>query len=456
MEREAAGTLDESALRSAIITARHSMQIEHHVLSELNQDVIFRIFFDQAVDYQGPDRAVSDIFRPDKSVTDPKKTRVHTMVIAAGLGEIEVVQSSLSQGTDPYEVSIYFGFAISAAASRGHTSIVRLLLDRGVDSHYCGRFGEDALYLETATVAAAKAGHENVIRILMEPKYKHPTSGWAYCCALKWLAAGKHIASVFLLLDRATFPNPSPIHQYILNICSANGCLPLVKAMVERGAAVTWCPQKNHKPRPLELAAREGHENVVSYLLANGAKQDRGATWGDAITGASANGHIGTLKILLQHGADINSRLGRYCTTPLHEAARNNRVETVRFLLEKGAALHVMEDDVVIWLGYQALKLAIQKGHRELVQLLTEGGVNVKSVAADCVRSAPPLIILAKMWAQDDIVALLLELGAEDIDPLQTFWADEFRRGIYPKSSWKLRCNSLEGKAERLALRNYY
>ena len=205
LERAAAGTLDEAGLKSAIITVGHSFQSEHHVLRDLGQDAIFSIFFDAAVDYRGPDEAVSNLFKPGTPVPDPKQTRVNTTVIAAYLGEIEVVQSLLSQGADPNDLSIYFGFALSAAARRGHSSIVQLLLNHGADSHTCGRFRQDAHFMRTAIVAAAEAGHENIIQILMKPKYKHPTSGGAYYYALERLVKGKHIASMFHLLDRATF-----------------------------------------------------------------------------------------------------------------------------------------------------------------------------------------------------------------------------------------------------------
>ena len=440
LERVAAGTLDESDVKSTINIVGHLLQSQYHVHRELDQIAIFGILLDAALYYRGPDEAVSNLFKPGTPVLDTKQTTVHTMVIAAYLGEIEYVQSSLSQGADPNDLSIYFGFALFAAARCGHHSIVKLLRNNGADSHKCGRSERDAHFLKTAIVAAAEAGHENIIRLLMEPKYKHPTSGKAYYHALKRLVEGKHVASVVFLLDRATFDPPSSIYHDILLAASANGCLPLVKAMVERGADVNRCVQETCKQRPLELAAREGHEDVISYLIANGAKQaGRAPLRDDATTAAAANGHLGTLKILLQHGANINSRLGQRGTTPLHEAARYNRVDVVRFLLEKGAMLHVVQDDMIIYLGYEALERAIKKGHKEIVRAFAEGGVDVQSVAPDCAENDPPPIILAKMWAHDDIVMLLLELGAEDVDPLETRWADDFRKGLYPKSSWILR-----------------
>ncbi|KAL8912156.1 MAG: hypothetical protein Q9171_002790 [Xanthocarpia ochracea] len=95
--RAAAGTLDESGLKSAIISVGHSLQNEHAVLRVLDQNAIFSIFFDVAVDYLGPDEAVSNLFKLGTPVFDPKQTKMHTMVIAAYIGETEVVQSLLSK-----------------------------------------------------------------------------------------------------------------------------------------------------------------------------------------------------------------------------------------------------------------------------------------------------------------------------------------------------------------------
>jgi ankyrin repeat protein len=440
-ERAATGTLDESDLKSAIITVGHSLQNEHHVLREYSQDAIFRIIFDAAVDYQGLNEAVSKLFESGTPVLDPKQSATHTMVIAACLGEIKVVQSLLSHGVNPKDPSIYFGSALNTAARHGHASIVKLLLDNGVVAQMHGRFGPCVHFSGITIIAAAQAGHENVIRILMEPKFKHPTSGEAYEYALKRLVEGKHIASVFLLLDCGTFDPPGSIHQIILLIASTSGCLPLVKAMVERGTEVNGIVLHDPEKRPIEQAARGGHEDVVSYLLSHGAKQDGGGEpiRDDAITAAAENGHVGTLKILLQHGAYINSSLGLHRTTPFSAAARNNHVDAVRFLLEKGAALKGKRYGGLILFGINALERAIRRGHKEMVRALAEGGVDVNSVAPNCAEKDPPPILLAKMWSHHDIVTLLLELGAKDVDPLKTRWVKDFRKGVYPQSAWACR-----------------
>lgn len=452
MEKAAAGAWDKSGLKSAIVTVGHLLQSEYHLLQELRQDAIFDIFFDAAVYCKGFNHAVPDLFRPRRPEHDPKQIRTHTMVLAAWLGEYEVVQSFLSQGADPNDRSSYFGCPLPLAARRGHPRVVKALLEKELDLRSRGLRREMDLMCK-AMAAAARAGHEDVIRILTEPKYKQLVTPETYHVALDISVKSKQV-SMFLLLDRAAVDQPLFLRENLLKTAATNGCLPLVKTMVERELELRGFNAERYNM--VELAARGGHEEAVLYLLASAAKQDGPqrtledvGRYDRAFTTAAANGHLGTVKILLQHGVDINSRcwIGFHRTTPLHEAAKHNRVETVHFLIEKGAVLDVMQDDMMVFSGHNALEHAIMRGHKEMVQILAEGGVDVKRAAPDKIENEAPPIILAKMWSQDDIVALLLDLGVEDVDPLKTRWADEFRRGVYPKSSWTLRKGRHENDA---------
>ena len=439
-ERAAAGTLGDSDFKNAIDAVGHSLQCDHGVLQGFDQMAIFRVLFDAAIFYSGPNQAVSNLLNTVPSVLDSAQLKKQTLVIAAYLGETALVQSLLDQGADPNALSNYFGFALSAAAREGHFSTVNILLDGGADSHTSGRFEDDAHFTDTAIIAAASACHEDIIRLLMEPEYKHPTSVKAYHRAIVTLADGKHVASVLFLLERATFDVDENLPEEILLAASANGCLPLVEAMVDRGIALNGIGDDFREQRPLPLAANGGHEDVISYLIAKGAIQGGVAFRGnDPITAAAAQGHLGSMKLLLQHGADINSRFGYRNTTPLHEAARYNHVDAVRFLLDKAAKTQVEQGDMTIYLGHKAIKRAIKKGRKEIVRAFAEGGLDVTRVAPDCTESDSSSIVLAKMWGHDDIVMLLLELGAEDVDSLKTEWAADFGRGVYPKSFWALR-----------------
>ena len=51
--------------------------------------------------------------------------------------------------------------------------------------------------------------------------------------------------------------------------------------------------------------------------------------------------------------------------TPLHYAATHGRVEAAKVLIEKGAALHLEDED-----GHTALELAKKSGYSEIAEMI--------------------------------------------------------------------------------------
>lgn len=88
---------------------------------------------------------------------------------------------------------------------------------------------------------------------------------------------------------------------------------------------------------PLHHAASNGNIKAVRVLLEHGAEVDARNFGGfTPLHWAAAEGHLDCVQLLLEHGADIEA-VTKDGWPPLHMAARWDRVELVKFLLEEGA-----------------------------------------------------------------------------------------------------------------------
>ena len=88
---------------------------------------------------------------------------------------------------------------------------------------------------------------------------------------------------------------------------------------------------------------------------------------------AAMGGHLGTMELLLEAGADVNAA-ARWGATPLLSAVDRGRTEAVRMLLAAGA-----DPTVTAANGETALSLARQKEHRDIVALLSEDPETVRT-----------------------------------------------------------------------------
>jgi ankyrin repeat protein len=115
------------------------------------------------------------------------------------------------------------------------------------------------------------------------------------------------------------------------------------------------------------LGAAFGHRNVAEYLLEKGADVNAAATNGTgytALTGAVTSGHEDVVAWLLANGAHANYRYGPGYS-PLHAAAAGGHLEIVKMLLEHGADLDAKSND-----GQTALNLGEARGHKHIAEFL--------------------------------------------------------------------------------------
>jgi ankyrin repeat protein len=178
---------------------------------------------------------------------------------------------------------------------------------------------------------------------------------------------------------------------------------------------------------PLSWAAANGHEAVVKLLVEKGAEmetKDKDSSGQTPLSWAASRGHEAVVKLLLEKGAELETKDSKYSRTPLSYAAENGHEAVVKLLLEKVAELETKDKDSS---GQTPLSWAASRGHEAVVKLLLEKGAELETI--DDYGQTP--LSWAASRGDEAVVKLLLEKGAEletkDKDYGQTplLWAAE-------------------------------
>ena len=158
---------------------------------------------------------------------------------------------------------------------------------------------------------------------------------------------------------------------------------------------------------PLSWAAAGGHEAVVQQLLATD-KVDVDAKGGydgqTPLSWAARNGHEAVVKLLLEKGAELETKDENYVRTPLSWAARYGHEAVVKLLLEKGAELETKSKS-----SQTPLSWAAANGHEAVVKLLLEKGAELETKS----NSGRTPLSWAAANGHEAVVKLLLEKGAK-------------------------------------------
>lgn len=85
---------------------------------------------------------------------------------------------------------------------------------------------------------------------------------------------------------------------------------------------------------PLNHAVNYGSMEIFRYLLLNGADPN------SAMRNVSVKGDLDRLKVLIDHGADINRPTSDFSLTPLQLAACHGHADVAQYMIENGADIY--------------------------------------------------------------------------------------------------------------------
>ena len=341
-------------------------------------------------------------------------------------GRLDVVAFLIERGAAVYDSNSEFPLAspnslMQQASFRGHTGLVRLLLEHGADRNALNSNHHDALYV------AAREGQVEVVKALLEWGVGKPIPvariGIAYVAACR--SSSTEVAE-YIIGNRLTV-DYTDVHGHCpLSHAVSCGRLALVTHIISKGANVNATDPDGDSM--LLLACKRTNLAAMRQLLEHGADPNAVGRAGNrpiyqtAFANISLDSvdHLSSLtgpnketgQLLLDYGADINLPFIDGCTVLtcavlILTQQRRVSLDLITWLLDKGADISFIDARS----GQTALMIAVTYGLIDLVKLLLERGADINQ--ANGISGNTPLMIAAVITYQVDIVRLLLERGAD-------------------------------------------
>lgn len=276
------------------------------------------------------------------------------------------------------------GAAMFDPVEGGNTSLVKALIERGIDLTTTNEHGNTALH-----VAAAKAGGVGIAITLIEAGSDVNAIGKGGATPLHYAAYTGNNDMVRGLLAREANPDTRDGNgKTALDLAVENihhETVGLLKGVdVGKAPPVTVSDNGYDDAVNLLRAVTEISEKMVPPALAAVEEQGVLPAWADiesrnehgitALLQAVLDGDMGTVQVLLKLGARTDVR-DEKSNTALHLAARDGHTEIVEMLLASGANI-----EATCAYTRTPLLLASMKGHTEIVQTLLLHGARVRAV----------------------------------------------------------------------------
>jgi ankyrin repeat protein len=189
------------------------------------------------------------------------------------------------------------------------------------------------------------------------------------------------------------------------------------RLLIQRGANVNAASKMGNTPL-ITASFAYGASDVVKELIGAGAKVDAvNGLGGNAVTAAAEAGDLKTLRVLLDHGGDPDSKThiveSGSEASALMIASQMGHIDCVKLLLERGAKLNLRTEHG------NALNFAAFSDRHEVARLLLDRGIDVDVAGQRVVsfrrgdKGLTPLIYACLSERNDPtLVKWLIERGA--------------------------------------------
>jgi ankyrin repeat protein len=171
---------------------------------------------------------------------------------------------------------------------------------------------------------------------------------------------------------------------------------------------------------PLYYAVLCGFTSLANRLLVVDAEDVNAECGyhGSPLHAASYRGHVDTVRLLLDHGANVNARSEEKMRSPLLSAYYGSHLEVMRLLLERGADANATHSSTTRILHYAAVR-----GKIDVLRLLLQHNADVNAKS----KTGITPLFNASFRGQVNAVQFLLDHGADvnfqTVDFYTPLWA---------------------------------
>jgi len=321
-------------------------------------------------------------------------------------GNTEMVSLLLEFGSDPNRTNDQGVAPLALASGAGHLDIVKLLVQCGAQLN---RVDNEEV---CALVLAARGGHLTVLEYLldqdwiMDMRVEQLGIEEAVQQALVAAISNHHYQVTETLLELLSINiNLSDSLTNLTPLCAASkvGDRKLVEMLLRRNTVIDKLDTADEQA-PIHVAAREGHDDVVACLLAQGASVNRVDGRGrTALMLSAASGHAGLVELLVHHGAGLEDA-DKEAITPLTHSIIHGHCEITQCLLNRGANVNAVDCS-----GRSPLDVAVYQGNSDMVDILLENGANMEKLD---IKGARPLDRVIG-YGNAAVVTIFLKKGAK-------------------------------------------
>ena len=381
---------------------------------------------------RGGNREVCELMLSHVPSIDSITKEGHTpLMIAAANDELQAVKCLLKQGADPslqddrgwnvlhfasrggnpevIELMLSHVPCIDSRTKEGYTPLmiaaftdklqaVKYLLKQGTDPSLQDNRGWNVLHV------ASQGGNLEVIELMLSHVPSIDSRTKEGFTPLMIAAFTDKLQAVKYLLKQDADPSLQDNRGWnVLHFASQGGNLEVIELMLSHVPSIDSRTKEGYTP--LMIAAGNDNLQAVKCLLKQGADpslQDHDGR--NVLHFASKFGNPEIIELMLSHVPSIDS-ITKEGDTPLLIAARNDKLQAVKYLVQQGADPSLQDHD-----GWNVLHFASKFGNPEIIELMLSHVPSIDSITKEGVT---PLMIAAG----NDKLQAVKYLLKQDADP---------------------------------------